>query len=677
MMERTDSLEKIKGVGPKKAELFAKIGIQTIGDLIDHYPRSYDRYGEIVPVCDVQEGSLQIISVRLKSTPSVQRYNGLTVVTVLAYDETGQIRLTWFNMPYIRQYLKMGTSLLLRGTIRYKRNQYVMEQAKFLTMQDYLNKKEILLPIYSLTAGLTNHAVTQAMTAAINEVPIQKDYLSAAVRKEYDLLERSKAVREIHFPRTYESMLGARRRLVFDEFFRFSLYLRMLKEENRQTVSAYQVTETSLAERVKHELPYELTGAQEKVWAEMQKDLASGYVMNRLIQGDVGSGKTILAVLALLACIDAGYQGCMMAPTEVLARQHYENFVKLLAPYGVRVTLLVGSMTAKEKREAKEAIISHQTDLIVGTHAVIQDNVTFDHLALVITDEQHRFGVGQRQALTKKGEEPHVLVMSATPIPRTLAMILYGDMDLSVVDEKPANRLPIKNAVVDTRYRPTAYRFIQKQVREGRQAYIICPMIEENEDLDVENVIDYAKSLTMIYGDAVRVAALHGRMKASEKNEVMQRFAQGEIDVLVSTTVVEVGVDVPNATVMMIENAERFGLAQLHQLRGRVGRGEYQSYCVLVSGTAKEETKKRLEILNHSNDGFEIAREDLKLRGPGDFFGIRQSGDLEFAIGDIWNDAEILKSAADLASKTDLASLGDRDPDFLKNNGCFADAFTL
>ncbi|MBR0152596.1 MAG: ATP-dependent DNA helicase RecG, partial [Lachnospiraceae bacterium] len=375
-------------------------------------------------------------------------------------------------------------------------------------------------------------------------------------------------------------MTDARRRLVFDEFYRFCLYLRGLKEDRTHTVSEFVIRDFALPERVKEALPYQLTGAQEKVWEEIRKDLSGGSVMNRLIQGDVGSGKTVLAMLALLACCGAGEQSCLMAPTEVLARQHYEKFTALLVPFGVRITLLTGSLTAAAKRDAYEKIRSHETDIVIGTHALIQDKAVYDHLALVVTDEQHRFGVNQRAALAQKGAMPHVLVMSATPIPRTLAMILYGDLDLSVLNEKPANRLPIKNCVVDTRYRPTAYEFIRKQVEAGSQAYIICPMIEESEELEAENVTDYARSLTFVYGDAVRVGVLHGRMKAAEKQQVMEEFAAGEIQVLVSTTVVEVGVDVPNATVMMIENAERFGLAQLHQLRGRVGRGSRQSYCI-------------------------------------------------------------------------------------------------
>ena len=440
---------------------------------------------------------------------------------------------------------------------------------------------------------------------------------------------------------------------MFEEFLTFILSLRQLKEKEEKNKNPFFFEKQEDVEAFIKKLPYELTNAQKKVWQEILTDMTGEHVMSRLVQGDVGSGKTIIAFLGLLLAGLNGYQGAMMAPTEVLAKQHYECIKEMLEMYEIplQAELLTGSMTAKEKRIAYARIASGEVSIIVGTHALIQDKAEYRNLALVVTDEQHRFGVKQRETLAGKGNTPHILVMSATPIPRTLAIILYGDLDISVIDELPANRLPIKNCVVDTGYRKTAYTFMQKQVAQGRQCYVICPMVEESEALEAENVTDYAKQLQEELGESICVEYLHGKMKQSQKDDIMERFSRNEIQVLVSTTVIEVGINVPNATVMMVENAERFGLAQLHQLRGRVGRGKYQSYCIFMTASKTKETKKRLEILNHSNDGFYIASEDLKLRGPGDLFGIRQSGILDFKLGDVFQDAKILQHASDAATE--------------------------
>ena len=440
---------------------------------------------------------------------------------------------------------------------------------------------------------------------------------------------------------------------LLEEFLEFILSIRRLKEKNDRLANNYPMQPRPEVQAFLEGLPFELTGAQKKVWKEIEKDLGSDRTMSRLVQGDVGSGKTIVAVLALMNAAFNGYQGAMMAPTEVLARQHYENITKMFEDYDipVKVELLTGSMTAKEKRRAYDRIECGLAKIIIGTHALIQGAVSYDNLGLVITDEQHRFGVKQRETFALKGGEPHVLVMSATPIPRTLAIILYGDLDISVIDELPANRLPIKNCVVDTSCRNTAYNFMKKQIAEGRQCYVICPMVEESETMEAENVTDYTVALQEEMGDQIQVACLHGKMKQVQKDDIMDRFGKNEIQILVSTTVIEVGIDVPNATVMMIENAERFGLAQLHQLRGRVGRGKYQSYCIFMSASKSKETKERLDILNHSNDGFKIASEDLRLRGPGDLFGIRQSGLMNFRLGDVYQDAKILQMANEAADQ--------------------------
>lgn len=526
-----------------------------------------------------------------------------------------------------------------------------MEQPKIYKREEYQRLQNVLQPVYPLTKGLTNNMVSKSMKQALSLAGELPEYIPAAIRRQYGVLKRKNTLEEIHFPKCRETMLEARKSLVFEEFFLFSVYLRELAGNKEIKTSEFVFREPRECEELIGSLPYELTGDQKKVWEEIRQDVASGRLMARLVQGDVGSGKTILAMLALLLTVKNGCQGCLMVPTEVLAKQHLESAKKLLEPFGVRITLLVGSMTAKEKREAYEKMKLQETDVIIGTHALIQEKAEYAKLGLVITDEQHRFGVKQRETLAGKGEEPHILVMSATPIPRTLAMMLYGDMDISVIKELPAERLPIKNCVVGTDYRETAYKFIEKQLAAGHQTYIICAMVEESETSDLENVTDYTERLKERFGNTACIAALHGKMKAEEKNDIMNRFASGEIQILVSTTVVEVGVNVPNATVMMIENAERFGLAQLHQLRGRVGRGSAQSYCIIMSGNTDEATMERLEILNKSNDGFFIASEDLRLRGPGDLFGIRQSGDMTFKIGDIYQDADCLKEANEAANR--------------------------
>ena len=459
------------------------------------------------------------------------------------------------------------------------------------------------------------------------------------------------ALREVHFPTGTEHLMEAKKRIIFDEFFRFFCTIELVKKREEQALNHYIIPMEEPVKRFVENLPYPLTGAQKKVLNEIRQDFSDTMAMNRLLQGDVGSGKPIVAMTAMYAAVLAGYQAALMAPTEVLAEQHYQNFVKLLSPLGITVALLTGSTKAKEKREIKAACASGEIQILIGTHTVIQDDVAFDNLAFIVTDEQHRFGVKQRAAFMKKGKDPHVLVMSATPIPRTLGIILYRDLDVSIMNVMPASRLPIKNSVVGTSYRPAAWEFIRKQVALGHQAYVICPMIEENEKMDLENVEEYARMLSQALPPSITVEALNGHMRPAEKNDIMERFSNIEIQMLVSTTVGVVGIDVPNATVMLIENAERFGLAQLHQLRGRVGRGEHQSYCIFIRGNKDQETAKRLEILNHSNDGFYIASEDLKLRGSGDLLGTRQSGDMELLMADSFRDAGILQKASEAASE--------------------------
>ena len=578
----------------------------------------------------------------------------LQITTLYLKDLTGMLKVIWFRMPFLRNTLGKGGPITLRGRVVRKREGLVMEHPEiYYPSVKYEEKRHSMQPVYSLTAGLTNNAVIKAVKQALDCVSEKMNVLPRKVEEKYGFPPYVQAVQTMHFPENKESFIRARERFAFEEFLIFILSLRRMKHSEIRVENPFSLPDHPLLARFLDQLPYQLTSAQKRVWEEIRADMQGPTVMSRLVQGDVGSGKTVIAFLALLLAGLNGCQGALMAPTEVLARQHFETISGMLERYSIplKAELLTGSMTAQQKRKAYEKIESGSVSIIIGTHALIQEKVHYKNLALVVTDEQHRFGVRQREALAGKGRSPHILVMSATPIPRTLAIILYGDLDISVIDEMPKNRLPIKNCVVDTSYRETAYRFMKKQVQEGRQCYVICPMVEESEKLEAENVMDYSSMLSEEMGDQIRVGSLHGRMKQQEKDEIMDSFGRNEIQILVSTTVVEVGIDVPNATVMLIENAERFGLAQLHQLRGRVGRGQYQSYCIFMSPSKSKETKERLEILNHSNDGFFIAGEDLRLRGPGDLFGIRQSGILDFQTADVFQDAKLLQAAGTTAEE--------------------------
>lgn len=651
-------IKQLKGIGDKTAQLFHKMNIYDTDDLLTYYPRDYDIYEPPVMVKDINEAledkTILAIDAVVAKTPDFHAGRSMKVMTTFLRDAKGDvIKATWFNMPFLKSSLKNGCHYIFRGRVVFKNMAYVMEQPVLYTMAQYQKLLNEMQPVYGLTKGLSNKLVTKAVSQVIEHLDLMQDYLPETIRRAYDLAEYNYAIKTIHFPKSMEDYQEARRRLVFEEFFFFITAVRSLKNHNDIQPNHYHILNDLRTDAFIANLPYSLTNAQLRAWAEVKANMNSEKLMNRLIQGDVGSGKTIVATLALMNTAYAGFQAAMMVPTEVLAKQQFESINALFEKYGInlKTSLLIGSMTAKEKRIEYERIKTKEVDIVIGTHALIQEKVEYQDLALVITDEQHRFGVGQREALANKGRHPHILVMSATPIPRTLAIIIYGDLDISIIDEMPSNRLPIKNCVVDEGYRPNAYKFIENQVREGRQAYVICPMVEESENVEAENVVEYSQKLRAELPSSINIAYLHGKMKGKEKNEIMERFAANEIQVLVSTTVIEVGVNVPNSTVMMIENADRFGLAQMHQLRGRVGRGKWQSYCIFVSGNKNKKTKKRLEILNQSNDGFKIAQEDMKLRGPGDFFGHRQSGIMEFAIGDIFTDAQLLKSAGEAADE--------------------------
>ena len=632
-------LSSLKGIGQKTEQLFTKAGITDTSQLPYYYPRGYDIYKEPVLISEIDEDGIYTLYLSIASDVEVKPMKKLNITTVFAVDEQNdRIKLTWFNMPFMKGALRRGYRYMVRGRVVCRGSLVSMEQPKLYTAAEYELKLHYIQPIYPLVKGLTNNMVTKAVTQyfAMQNNPEEMEYLPKELIERYELKPLYEAIKYIHFPRGINEMQESRKRLAFDEFFGF-----MMKLENLKSQRTYLENECMI-----HEGGY----AARKAYDEMVADMSGKHVMNRLIQGDVGSGKTIIAVLALLNAVEAGFQGALMAPTEVLAKQHYDTVCELLKKHEFPVTpvLLVGSMSASQKKKAHEQIKDGTADIIIGTNALIQEKVEYNNLGFVVTDEQHRFGVNQRGGLARKGGHPHVCVMSATPIPRTLAIILYGDLDISIINAMPVGRLPIKNAVVGEEYRPNAYRFIMNQAALGHQAYVICPMVEDNEISESENVTDYTVELRKNL-PGLTVEGLHGQMAADTKNDIMGRFAKGEIQVLVSTTVIEVGINVPNATVMLIENAEKFGLAQLHQLRGRVGRGNAQSYCIFVSTSKKEEAKQRLDIIGKSNDGFYIAEQDLKLRGPGDFFGIRQSGDMSFKLADIYTDADMLKKAKDCA----------------------------
>lgn len=671
----SDSVSVIKGVGEKNAALLKKLGIERVGDLMRYYPRAYEIYAMPQEIADIREGDTASIECVVSVRPEILRIKGKTIINLRVNDPSGSIKLVWYNAPFIVKQIFVGKRYIFRGKAARSRGELIIAMPKIFTREEYLAKMSGLWPVYPLTKGVTNNFLTKIILAAYKEIDDSelKDYIKRTDLARLELISSKQAIAGIHFPKTEEDFKIARKRLVFDEFTGFMASIRSLRENRIRQENTHRVDDFSIWEDIRRSIGFELTGAQEKVLDELKNDFSGKFAASRMIQGDVGSGKTIVAIMALAAFAKAGMQGCIMAPTDVLARQHYESFTSLLDPLGIKCILLTGSMTASVKKKCYEDIAGHKVDIIIGTHAVIQEKVEYYDLGLAVIDEQHRFGVKQREALCMKSNAPHMVVMSATPIPRSLAIMLYGDLDLSIIDEMPKNRLPIKNCVVDTGYRKTAYNFIGKQVSEGHQAYVICPMIDENDEIEAENVLEYTENLRKALNttgtdpkntsglkersssvkDHVSVEFLHGRMKAAEKSDIMDRFASGRIDVLVSTTVIEVGVNVANATVMMVENAERFGLAQLHQLRGRVGRGSAQSYCIFIKGIGGKDIDERLNTLVKYNNGMKVAEEDLKLRGPGDFFGTRQSGELKFTLSDIFGDADVLKTATDYVNGLD------------------------
>ena len=658
-MDLSSNITEIKGVGEKSAALFKKLNIETVRDLIFYIPRSFTMYESPVEISSEMDGHTVACLGYFKSGSFSSVKKGRLTFSHLTFITEGKpVYLTVFNMPYLKKQIEHDKEYVIRGVLEVgKGGALSMTQPKIYTAAKYSEIEGTLQPLYPLTKGLSNNSISKAVKTALSSVVIPEDGLDD-IAAEYESF--SGAVNLMHFPKDMDSFILARERIVFHEFFSFILQMKTDVNLTRNIPFSADMIETADTSRLIEQLPYRLTNAQLKAWNDITGDMTSGICMNRLIQGDVGSGKTIIAFLSLIMNASNSHQGVLMAPTEVLANQHYVKLCDLVRKYKLAINpvLLMGSMSAKDKKEVYSHIEEGKADVIIGTHAVFQQKVKYRDLTLVITDEQHRFGVGQRESIVNKGDSVHLLVMSATPIPRTLAMILYGDISISLIDELPGNRIPIKNAVVGKKFRKKSYEFIEKEVRAGHQAYVICPQIDEGDD-SLENVIDYSARLSAELSKDINIAFLHGKMSASQKDEIMTSFKNKLIDVLVSTTVIEVGIDVPNATVMMIENSERFGLSQLHQLRGRIGRGTDQSYCIFVTSNTDEKTMKRLDILSKTNDGFMIADEDLKMRGPGDLFGIRQSGDFGFMVGDIYNDSEILKKASSRAD--DLLKQGNEN----------------
>ena len=649
MAKLSDPVTILKGVGPTKAKQFAQLNIYTLQDLICHFPRGYEDRTRLLTIDKLEVDVPACFRAMVMNTPRTAHIRkGLDITRVQVADHTARLNLTFFNQKFTTEQLQYGKEYIFYGAVTGDFGGYSMTSPSFESLDSPPVTTRRILPIYPLTAGLSNAAMLKAVRQALSICDPPAEILPPEIRQQFGILPADRAYFAIHEPASMEEAEMAKKRLVFEEFFIFSAGLSLMRAARARTkVAPYQNCDLS---PLLQALPFCLTNAQNRAVREIQNDLTRGTPMNRLVQGDVGSGKTMVAAAAAYLAIRNGHQAALMAPTEILAEQHHASLSRLFTPLGLRVLLLTGSMTAKEKRLAREAIAAGNADLIIGTHALLTDATTFSRLGLVIADEQHRFGVAQRAALADKGSDPHLLVMSATPIPRTLALLLYGDLEVSIIDELPPGREPVDTFLVGESMRARINAFIRKQAAEGHQCYVVCPAVEENEELNIKAAETWAQTLQKTVFPDLRIALLHGQMKGAEKEAVMAAFARGEADVLVATTVIEVGVDVPNATLMVIEDADRFGLSQLHQLRGRVGRGKAKSFCILTSRNKNPQTLARLKALCATTDGFKIAEEDLALRGPGDFFGSRQSGLPVFRVANLSCDLTTLKQAQEASA---------------------------
>lgn len=648
-MEPKDSIEVVKNIGKTRAEQLNKLGIESVEDLIEYYPRDYEDRSHFVPISEIEIGKTNTIRGKVAVAPVAKRIRNMTIVNSRVSDGSGSIECVWFNQPYIKNQLAVGREFTFTGKVIEKFGRVQMESPDYEPVNEASLNTGRIVPIYTVPKKMSQKVIRGSIKDAMDSVEgTLKEYMPNSVIKKHSLCTREFAVRNIHFPESDAAFFKARRRLVFDELLFLQLHLLELKGNVSSKKSSVVITDYDEMP-IRKEIGFQLTEAQEKVLKEIKEDFNKEFVMNRLIQGDVGSGKTALAMIAAFIVVKNGYQAVLMAPTDVLANQHFKSFCEVFEPLGIKCQLLTSGLKKKEKNIAYDNIETGYAKIIIGTHALIQERVKYNNLGLVITDEQHRFGVRQREMLAGKGDEPHILVMTATPIPRTLALILYGDLDISIIDKLPPGRKKVDTFVVDHGYYQRLYAFIKKEVKKGRQVYIICPMIEENDKMELRSVLAYTEELSRNILPELSVSCVHGKMKNDEKQVIMEEFAKGNIDVLVSTTVIEVGINVPNASLMIIENAERFGLSALHQLRGRVGRGGEKSYCVLVSDAKNKVAKERLGIMCKTNDGFVISEKDLALRGPGDFFGTRQHGLPEMKIANLYKDIDILKEVQQTA----------------------------
>lgn len=653
-MELTDNIEKINNIGTQRANKLHKLNIYTVIDIIEYFPRDYIDRSNVLNIKDLIVDKENTFIASVATIYESIRINDKIITNILLKDLTGTITAVWYKQPYLKNYFSKGCEYLFTGKVTKKFNKLEIIAPEY----ENINNGELLsggriVPIYASTYKLSQKMLRQLIKNVIDNVyNLCEEFIPAYITKKYKLLDRKSAIQNIHFPIDEEKFFEARYRLVFEEFFLLQLGLKHIKILTAQNKNGLLITKFDGEQELINSLPFQLTNAQHKALEEIKQNLSNGNIMNRLIQGDVGSGKTIIALIIAFIIAQNGYQTAMMVPTEVLAKQHYENFNKYLSYSGIKIVLLTGSTAKKQKSIIIEDIQNNTAQIVIGTHALIQENIVFKNLGLVITDEQHRFGVHQRVKLSEKGINPHTLVMTATPIPRTLALILYGDLDITIIDELPPNRQKIDTFAVNSSYYNRIYEFIKKEIAEGRQVYIICPMVEEDEEhQDLKSVKEYTQKLKENIFSDYSIEYIHGKMKPREKQEIMDNFMNGYINILVATTVIEVGIDVPNATMIVIENAERFGLAQLHQLRGRVGRGSYKSYCILVTDSKNKLTSERMKTMSRSNDGFELSTVDLQLRGAGDFFGTRQHGLPEMKIANLYRDMDILKIAQEATNE--------------------------